>query len=367
MERYLGQDLRERPHIAVFIWDKIGNFVVATVVLRALRERFPECVIDVLSGDRTRELEDASDLIDTRFSIVGAPDALPRFAGFVEERTRKHGRYDLAINLDAERLFQVAITLLDPMYVVGAAFATGFRDRVPGPGGRLDDLASDARWNRADLLQDFGDLLTSQYLGEIWCRMAFLETDFTQPVVPVADPGGDVPDVLIVTGGTRKAKLWPTAFWEDLAHLVRDAGRTVGLVGIARSQQSAHYGAADPDDSLVEQFGVIDLRGRWTLPQVAGAAQRARATVSIDNGIGHIASAVGAPTIMLWGGSPWRLWRPRSANVRHIMPADVCMLCEISRFQQSECLRERHACMESITPQRVMREIRRLDHDRSAV
>ena len=367
MERYLGQTLRPQPHIAVFIWDKIGNFVVATIVLRALRERFPGCTIDVLSGDRTRELEDASDLIDARFSLVGTRGVLPQFGAFVETRMREHGPYDLAINLDAEQLFQIAITLLDPLYVVGTAFETGFRQRIPGPGGRLDDLARESRWNRADLLDDFGDLLKSQYLGEIWCRMAFLETDFTQPVVPIADPGDNVPDVLIVTGGTRKAKLWPTAHWESLANLVRNEGMTIGLVGIARSQQAAHYGAADPDDTLIDHAGVIDLRGRWTLPQVAGAAQRARATVSIDNGIGHIASAVDAPTIMLWGGSPWRLWRPRSANVHHLMPSEICALCEISRFQQSDCLRERHVCMESITPRRVMREIRRLSFERASV
>lgn len=365
MQRYLGQPLRPQPHIAVFIWDKIGNFVVATVVLRALRERFPGCAIDVLSGDRTRELEEASDLIDARFSIVGTPSVLQQFADFVADRTSKCGQYDLAINLDAEQLFQIAIAFLDPIYAVGTAFESGFRQKLPGPGGRLDDLARDTRWNRADLLDDFGDLLNSQYLGEIWCRMAFLETEFSQPVVPIADPGNDVPDILIVTGGTREAKLWPTGYWRELAQLVRDEGMSIGLIGIARSRQAAHYGDANADDLLIDDAGVIDLRGRWTLPQVAGAARRARATVSIDNGIGHIASAVDAPTIMLWGGSPWRLWRPRSANVRHLMPSAICMLCEISRFQKSECLREQQVCMESIKPQRVLNEIRLLIAQRS--
>lgn len=358
MERFIGQPLPAAPHIAVMVWDKVGNFVVATVLLRGLRETYPGCTIDFFGGTRTEELEEASPLIDARFSLVGRAGGLVDLAAFVQRRVAAHGPYDLGINLDAEGLHEVAMGLLRPRYVVGRAYDAESRRTVPPAEGRLQALASDPRWNRLDLLDDFGDVLTTQYIGEIFCRLAGVETDFTRPELPIHDPGPDVPDVLIATGGSRPAKSWPRPAWLRLAELLRAEGLSIGLIGIARARQAEHYGPATLDDELVDRAGVIDCRGRWTLPQVAGACRAARAAITIDNAIGHIAAAVGTPTVMLWGGSPWRLWQPRAANARHLLPTEVCALCEIDRFRSLACLRERHVCMEAISPERVVGELR---------
>jgi ADP-heptose:LPS heptosyltransferase len=357
MLAYRGQDLGRRPHVAVLLWGKLGNFIVGTVVLRALRERFPDAVVDLFGGERNRELEEASSLVDARYSLVDNPRGLADLDAFAGTRIARHGQYDLGINLDFEELFATALGRLSPRYVVGRAVDADGTPLVAPLGDRIDRLVADREWNRLGLVDDYPDLIGSQYLGELWCRWASLETEFTRTEVPTSDPGRAVPAVLIATGGTRRAKQWPGDRWAALGRLLRAEGLAVGLVGIARELQARHYGSTALDDRLVDQ-GVEDLRGAWSLPQVGGAAAQARCVVTIDNAIGHIAAAVGAPTVMLWGGSPWRLWAPRGPTVRTILPTEVCALCELHRFKNDDCLRERQVCLESITPRRVMHAVR---------
>ena len=291
MERFRGQALRQRPRLAVLASDKPGNFVIASTVLRALRERFPGCTIEYFAdGVRSREL---------------AEDAGP-----------ERGAFDLGVSSDLDPVLARAMARLAPRYVAGPC------EGLPELPDRIGALWADTEWNRPDLLDDFGDLLGSQYLGEIWCRLASLETDFFRTEVPTADPG-PVPDVLIATNGTNTSKLWPYASWRRLMRAAREEGLTLGLVGIARELQARYYGAAVEEDDRLVAEGAADLRGRWSLPQVAGACRDAKAVVTIDCAIGHIAASVRAPTVIVWGGSPWRIWAPRGEHVRNLLPEDA--------------------------------------------
>src|SRR5215212_11713307 len=93
---FQGEELGSRPHVAVLFRDQIGDFVVATPLLRGLRERYPDLVLDYFGGERTRELEEASRLVDARYSIYGPPDALARLPAYLAERRQAAGPYALA-------------------------------------------------------------------------------------------------------------------------------------------------------------------------------------------------------------------------------------------------------------------------------
>jgi len=204
-------------------------------------------------------------------------------------------------------------------------------------------------WAGENFLARFGDLLDSNYIGEIYCRVAYVDTDFHRTEVPIADPELPIPDVLIATGATRTTKLWPAGHWKQLIDQCEQNGLGVGLLGAAPSLQKAAYGSADTDDYLLANTCLIDLRGSLTLPQVCGALARARACVSIDTSIMHMASAVGAPTVAIFGGSPWDLWAPRANHLLLALPTEPCSLCRDNRFLNDHCLREQQVCMESIS------------------
>jgi ADP-heptose:LPS heptosyltransferase len=354
MQRFDDQPLRERPHLAVLFQDKLGGFVVATPLLRGLKEKYPESVVDYFGGERTAELEGACRNINSRFSLYGRPGALRELASYIGEREAVAGPYDLAINLDFNPLNAVATTLLGPAYVVGRCFQPDGRRELPLGERALDQLQSPSTfWAGEDFLARHAGVLESNFIGEIFCRLARVETDYQRTEVPTAEPPIDVPDVLIATGGTRPAKLWSTEAWIQLVRDLVETPLSVGLLGAAPTLQRSAYGSADSEEAILAATDLVDLRGRLTLPEVAGALQRARGCVAIDNGIMHLAAAVETPTVALFGASPAELWLPRLPWV-HLAQAPVaCSLCRENRFLNDNCLRDRHVCMDGIAPAAV--------------
>ena len=66
------------------------DFVVATPLLRGLREKYPGCTVDYFGGARTRDLEAASALLDSRFSLFGESGSfsrLPQLSLTFEQKT----------------------------------------------------------------------------------------------------------------------------------------------------------------------------------------------------------------------------------------------------------------------------------------
>lgn len=354
---YDGEDLGSHPHVALLSGqDQIGDFVVATPVMRGLRERFPRLTLDYLGGEGIRELEEASPLVDARYSLFGRPGGLEGLPSFLAERRSAAGPYDLAVNLETDPVAARACSLTEARYVVGPHLGSDEQMVLPERRG-IDRLWHDV-WNRPDLLKDYPELET-QYIAEIFCRLARVETDYARPEVPISEPPGPVPPVLFATGARESTRLWPSAFWGEVAAWLRGAGLSAGLLGAAPRRQTSAFHAADADAAVLAA-GVCDLRGQLALPEVAGALARARVFVTIDCGLLHLGAAARAPTIALFGASPRRLWAPPVLWVTILDPADPCTLCEENRFRNDACLLPVHQCMLSIPPSRVVAELQRL-------
>jgi len=274
--------------------------------------------------------------------------------GFISERRTAAGPYALAINLDSEPLAAQAAELFSPRYQVAVFGAPGV-DNPPVERG-IDRLRNEI-WNRVDLLEDYPEL-ESQFIGEIYCRLARVETDYTRLEVPAEPPPFSTPKVLLSTGASRSARLWPRDHWIEVADWLQARGEEAGLLG-APPANVDRYHTARSDAGLLTR-GVLDLRGALRLPEVAGALARARAFLTIDNGLMHIANAVGAPTVALFGASPRRIWGLSTPNLTILEPDDPCGLCEEHRFRNADCLLPIHKCMVSVRPARVIEQLGRL-------
>jgi heptosyltransferase-3 len=348
---YDGEDLGPKPHIAIiFGQEQIGDFVLATPLMRGLRDRYPNLQMDYLGGEGTRQIEQASSLVDARYSLFGPDEGLENLPAFIEQRVAEAGPYDLIINLDAAPLAAQAAALTGARYVAGKVIDENGSGVLPPPEG-IDRLWRDT-WNRADLLADYPEMET-QFLSEIFCRLARVKADYARYEVPIADPERPIPDVLMATGGSRPAKLWTDQNWLRIAEWLRDQRVTAGLLG-ANPNSGKNYYTNGLDADLIAR-GVEDLRApTFTLPQVAGALKEARLFLTIDNGLMHLAAAVGTRTIALFGASARRIWVPPVPNVTVLDPSDPCTLCEENRFQNPDCLLPVHQCMQSISPERVI-------------
>jgi heptosyltransferase-3 len=367
--RFTDQSLRSAPHIAVIGSDKVGNFVVATPLLRGLKEKYPGCVVDFYGGDTTADLESVSRSIDSRFSLyTNRPGFLGALADHVRARAHAHGPVDLCVNCDGfSPVAQVAATLLEPQFAAGAVLRSDRRADLPfesdDPRARL---LSDPDWNRDHLELDYPDLLSSGYLAEILCRMAYVDTDFTKVELGSEPPPFEVPDVLVHMTTTRPAKMWPASHWRRLLDWCDSNKISTGLVGSKPEIERELYGGG-AEEELLAQTGLRDLRGRTKLTELAGAFQRAKAAVVVDAGPMHLAVGVGCPTLCLFGNdaagngaSPVRLWAPRAGNVLRVASRSSCTLCMENRFRNTGCLVEGHPCMSGLDPDDVITGLSKL-------
>ena len=98
----------------------------------------------------------------------------------------------------------------------------------------------------------------------------------------------------------------------------------------------------------------VDLRGETTLRQAAGTLARARRVIAVDNGLAHVAAALGAETHVIFGFTSWVKNRPLGPSVRVLAAGLPCQPCQMTDAERS-C--PDAACIRAVRPQDVLRSI----------
>lgn len=144
-----------------------------------------------------------------------------------------------------------------------------------------------------------------------WCRLIrHWEIDADPAELAIEPPDAELPGwargaTLIHPGAASAARRWPPDRWAAIASAEREAGREVLVtgsrqeVGLARS-----IAAASGLDPRREVAGRTDLRGLAALVAAAGTV------VCGDTGVAHLATALGVPSVLLFGPTSPRLWGP---------------------------------------------------------
>lgn len=363
MQRYSGEDLPANPRIVVLGSCKVGNFVVSTPLLRGLKERWPGATVEFIGSEVTADFEAACPWIDWRCSW----DRRDTTAGLdllhqLEARRECAGAVDLAINLDGfNPVTQVLCSWLRARYVAGGTLGPDLRRMLPWGDLPQQRFLNEPDWDSAAFLERHSDWLSSNAIAELFCRLAWIDTDVNAIDLASTTPPFPVPDVLIHCTTARAAKLWPFSHWRDVVEACTQRGVGVGLVGSPPKAQQEAYNAGEGEDWLLATTALIDLRGRTSLLELAGACQQAAAVVSVDAGPMHIAAAVGTPTLALvgndaegTGASPIRLWLPRTANLSRTISPHSCDRCASNRFRNDACLIDGHPCMSTLPPDQVL-------------
>ncbi len=321
MRRYEGSGVPAGSRIAVVANDAIGNFVVSTPLLQMLRTAHAPSTLDYFGGKRTIELQRASDLFDWSFPLHGSneTEALEAIA------TRKP--YDMVVNVEtsdfAKRMTEALCD--ENTFVVGPCHKGG--EDLPCSNDAQGKLSADREWISEDVTKRH-PILTTGFIGEIFCRLAYLEGPIPRYKVPCADPDTGLPNVLIATAASLPEKLWPIDNWCYVLSKLQQRGARAGLLGAKPSDQMGWKGA-ESEQRLIDDGLVDDFRGMFTMPQVVGALSKVCAVLTIDNGILHLATAAETPTVGLFRHGIHRLWAPPSSNLTVLTAGEGYEVSEI--------------------------------------
>jgi heptosyltransferase-2 len=173
----------------------------------------------------------------------------------------------------------------------------------------------------------------------------------------LAPPGRYV--VLAPGAAYGKAKQWPPRRFAELARLVLDGGRGVALIGSRGDQPACAEVAASVAGRVGAQHALVDLSGRTTLAELAAVMAKADAVISNDSGAMHLAGAVGAPVVAVFGATNEHRTSPLICGPDATPPAIVATRVWCRPCMLRECPID-HRCMTRIPAEQVFEAVRRV-------
>lgn len=136
---------------------------------------------------------------------------------------------------------------------------------------------------------------------------------------------------------------WQAASWAKVADSLIRQGIKVALNGVASERHKIEAIKAHMKEKA------IDLCGQLTLPQLIALLKRCDLLLTVNSGPMHIAAVVGTPLVVVWSSS-WRVenWGPygdRHIIIRKQVPCENCWL---------KACPKPVSCMDMIKPEEVI-------------
>lgn len=317
---------RQRPVQRLLIANgaHLGDVVLATAVLPALKEALPGVRIGMLVGSwsaplvRDHPLLDWVHVVDHWSSNRGKQSLFEKFAIYL--RTRRHALreirkidYDCAVDLYF--YFPNSIALLRQC---GIPQRIGYTSAGFGP---LLTQRLDLRLSNRSIVEYHLDLLRLIPEGQ-GLRAAAARPILPRTPLDTSALTGGTGYIVLHMGSGSPLKDWPVDAWHSLVGTLSEAGHRLVFTGSGareRDQVMSVIGSATQGVDLCDR-----LKWREFVEVVAGADL----LVGVDSVAGHIAAAVGTPVIVIGNGmnNPF-LWRPASAESTVMMQQVPCAPC----------------------------------------
>lgn len=349
--------------ILVVATRQLGDVLLTTPLIAAARARWPQARIDVLGFAGTLGLLEGHPGVD-HFIEVPAGSGWRRSWPLIRKLWR---RYDLAL----------VSQFSDRAHLYGLIAA-----RVRS--GLVTKDRAQSWWKRLTLRHY---VVVDEAPSHVVIEKLRLLEPWTLPApVHVRAPEGrplpqdlanslQPPYAVVQVPSLVRYKQWPLGHVSRLVASLVEDGLQVVLTGSSSPADRAKV------DEVLEHAGasgrVLDAAGRLDLRQVATLLRGAAVYVGPDTSITHLAAAYGTPTVALFGPISPMLWGPWPQGHMPVQPYvavaperqqhgtltllqgfQSCVPC--NRAGCDNHVDSRSECLETMPPERVLQEVRRL-------
>jgi lipopolysaccharide heptosyltransferase II len=366
----------------------LGDVLMATPVVAALRARWPTAIIDFAVGPWSRPMVAGNPHIDQLLDCGRVGAGRYGVADWLSlARQVRRGGYDVCLVLDRSPALALIPALAGAPHRVGLdSDGRGFSltQRVSVQEGQHEvDLylacaealgvsTDDARlqfFPTPEATESVRDLLSNPWSAGSRTAQEMRQPPVTlngakqseksAPLEALHSVQSDISDVAVVhpAGGQNpgmrlSAKRWPAERFVTLIRRILDeTALRVILVGGAEDQPLA--------ESIREGVSggsrVISLAGALSFDQLGALLQRASLFVGNDTGAMHLAVAVGTPTVGIFGPSDPRQYGPYGSPHRAVWNPPACAPC-LARGRWNAACRD-FRCIEGVSVDEVWREI----------
>ncbi|MDL2321715.1 putative lipopolysaccharide heptosyltransferase III [Desulfosarcina sp. OttesenSCG-928-B08] len=337
------------PRILVIKMRYIGDTVLTTPLLRALKDALPQAEICFLVNQQSAD-------------IVKNQPFSDRLIVFDNRRTRQDIGYFFRFVRDLRRLkCDVALDLTRNDRSALLTFLSGAKIRMGYEGAGVFQKNAYTH----EIPYHFGNVHTVDHHLEMAAALGIPIPD-RHPYLAVTDSDRDAvrnvlhskgiseiqPFMLIHPGARRWYKSWPVERFIRLADRIADHYPVqIVLSGGPEDQDTCHAifsGMTHP---------ALNLCGKIPLGQLPALIQDSILLIGNDSAPIHIATAVETPAIALFGPTRWEDWQPRREQDTTLSAAFDCRPCGHSR---SDCPYGRlNYCMSTISEESVWEAVQK--------
>lgn len=321
----------------------LGDVILASAALPALRAAYPDAEIGFLCAEWSRPLLDRHPLVSRLHTLdhwrqnrADAP-LTRKVVRYLRMRRRaiaeiRAAGYDAAIDL-----YAFYPNAADVLGAAGIPIRIG---HTSGGFGPLYTHRIEFRYRRGRHIAGYhADLLRVLGVGET-------EIAAMRPVIAPPPPSAAIQAqaklaargitgefVLMHVGCGDPRKAWPIGKWSVLAGWLAASGLRVALAGRGASDRRAiaRIAAAAP--------GCVDCCDLFDLPELAATIARARAVIAHDSVAAHIAAATATPAVVVAPGFDPEFWRPMGDKTALLVSPTPCSPC-FRGCAGMECVRE---------------------------
>jgi heptosyltransferase-3 len=314
----------------------LGDVLLATPTLHALKLAYPEARLTVLVNRGTEDILRGSPHVD---------EILPLDRGSVLQQSRfildiRRRRFDTVVDLtDGDRAAFLT-------WISGAGVRIGFNAEQRWTGRCYTTVVTGGTGVHR-IERDLAALAPLGIEARDRIPRIWLGPEDDARVDQLAAQLGIARDrswVVIQPGARYWFKAWPPERFAEVADRLND--RFGCQVLVAGSPQEAALTQVVVDHA---KSRLLNIAGRSDVRTLAALLKRSTLFVGNDTGAMHIAAAVGAPVVGLFGPSDPLEWGPRGGRAEVIYKGLDCRVC----FHPT-CQRGEQNCMNLITVDEVM-------------
>lgn len=276
----------------------IGDVILTTPVLKALKEQFPNSRISFLIGPNCLEVVKGLDFVDEIITFDKKVDS-------VWSIVKRTWRYDIALCLDfkyrtAVMAFLAAIPIRAGLKHKRNLFMTHGIDKNQQWEKTYEPC------NYANVIEEstgikLGGDLETLYLPAIDKK----DMQYVDDLLMTNGIKKDMPIIIISPFTSWEPKNWPVVYYQKLfSLLLKKYPHQIVLIGTKEDEERS--------TSLYEDSRVTNIMGKTSLIQMAEVIRRSQLFIGGCSAPLHMAAAVHVPFVAFYGATSPERWSPKT-------------------------------------------------------
>lgn len=338
---------RQPAKILLMKYFGMGSILLATPMLRALRQKYPEIKIGFLTLASNCDLVERLGLVDSVYLL--RTDSAVHFAAdaFRQLRAIRREKYDVTIDLEFFAKFSTIMAFL-----AGSPVRIGYFLRQMWRGSLLThQVYYNQNRHITEVFAALLEPLQAEVSAPTMSVPLISEADERAAFLLLENSGiaGDPPFIVlnVNVSDLSRERCWPLHFFLELTRgLLKRTDARLVFIGAEgdKAQVAQVLGGLD------DHKNITNLAGKTSLGELMAIIRRSRLFIGNDSGPLHLAAVLGIPTASFFGPETPTLYGPQGQNHLVFYENIYCSPClNVFNAKTAPCAGN-NVCMQSIEP-----------------